>query len=1779
MRKPFIPFLCTAVLFFIQLAVFGQNSVNPFDCPIIDKRNNGNGQSNQSAGYFPGYGQNNPVAANIVGTSYQTVPYDPATKTGNINFKWITNPPIQPVNLPIISRVWITATGVTSLMAVKFGPPPPAVLSGGAYYVNYHFYVQNIPPQGTLTLEFTDPISQQPVKLCSYDLQTGAAATTPAISCAPTITTQPANQNLCGDATAANFTVVADGAASYQWQVSSDGGGTWGNVSNGASYSGATSATLVIANPTTYDGKKYKVIITGSGSCGSTTSNVATLVAKPKPTAQFATTSYCGTGSRSIRVDLTGTAPWSFTYTANGGSPVTVSGINASPYYFSVNPASATTYAITSVNDAYCSNSALTGNTSTVVATTPTITLSSSSLSSCYGASSVQLAYTSTTGSPSTYSITTGTRAMASFTTVTNATMPASSPITITIPANTPTGTYDFNLVLNNGTCSSSVVPFTITVNALPGVTASASSSSVCSGSSVTLTAAGATSYSWVSSPVGFASASASPSVSPTVNTTYTVTGTNAVGCTNTATISITVLAVPTVAISSTANSVCSAGTKVTLTASGANSYSWSGGTPSISGTDNFMVVAPTAGGTYTVVGTASNGCSASATKSITISGSITVSASASSATVCQGSSATLTASGASTYVWTPSATLSSTTGSSVTATPTSNTTYTVYGTNASGCTGSGTVTVNVTTSPVTTYIPEVIYCGGDYSGNTTLRIGLTTSPGQTYTWNYFNTSNSTWTTLSSNGQYSIGNTATSAILDIKTPANGYQNYRVDFTSGSCSFSYPITMRNLGGGTAVVSPWNVLSSQSICAGSTPQLLSTYGKVNTGGIAGVAYTYQWQSSTDGTNYTSIGTPSAVDTTYQPASLTSNMWYRVQVALTGSYCSTSVRQSNAVAIAVASAVSSNTLSVSNACAAGARIIGSTPSGGTGTFSYSWESSTSQAGTYSFVGGSTDSLNFTPSIPTQTMWYRRLVSSGNCSNATSTAIAINPAITNVAISGGQTICASVGALTNLTVSPSGGPSGSYTYVWESSTNNSTYTSAGNTTNTLSPTFAEGTKYYRVTVSSGSCTSTSNVATVVVHPNPIVSMSASATSVCAGASIVLTASGADSYSWTPNPSASLSSYTGAIVTATLSANTTYAVVGTNAYGCTGTSSNVAITYNAAPSQPTVSNSSVTTCSSTVNLGSYATGTDLHWYSVPVANESYRVDPVSSISSAGTYYAYSYSGSCPSANYGSVSVAFDNVSVTVDDNAVAICSGTYDLTQLQPAARSGITYEWYNVNDYSNSSNKLATPSSVSVSGTYYLFAKSNGGGCYGSSSATVLSVADAIAAPSLNQSSISVCAPSTIDLDSYYSSSAGLTYNWYTSTTPSGASAVLNKDAVSASGTYYLFATDANGCRSSNSTGLSFTSNPLPTATISSPDPYCGDVSRTLNVTTDATSPTYMWEESTDGGITWTQIYDSYKSYTGAATSALYISSTTNPILSGYYFRSTVTKSGCSTTSASAILVGQSVATVTSSPTNAAIYSNSNGTFSISYQGIAETIQWQSSASENGSYTNLTETAPYSGVDKSTMLITNPSTSLTGYFYRAVITNTCGSIPTSPAALTVLGPLPVTWNGFSVKKVAQKVVLDWSTSSEQNSDVFIVQHSNDSRYWSDLGIVKAAGNSMKTLYYSFEHSNPNQGENFYRILQKDFDGKTMKSAVQHIAMEKGEILLKIISQPVQHGMIHAMLSRPMKAVLFTQEGQVLQQFNFQSGYNEVQVSTYAKGMYYLKAENKVFKLMFVGN
>lgn len=156
----------------------------------------------------------------------------------------------------------------------------------------------------------------------------------------------------------------------------------------------------------------------------------------------------------------------------------------------------------------------------------------------CFGtATSSSLTYTSANDNPNSYSIdwnatanSAGLNDQAATSFTSNASGGTIS--SIAISSNVPAGTYSGVMTITNTAGCSITKNVSLTINALPAITIAASPSSaiVCSGSNVSLTASGASTYSWSGS------ISNGSSFSVTSPTSYTVTGTDANGCSATAT-------------------------------------------------------------------------------------------------------------------------------------------------------------------------------------------------------------------------------------------------------------------------------------------------------------------------------------------------------------------------------------------------------------------------------------------------------------------------------------------------------------------------------------------------------------------------------------------------------------------------------------------------------------------------------------------------------------------------------------------------------------------------------------------------------------------------------------------------------------------------------------------------------------------------------------------------------------------------------------------------------------------------------------------------------------------------------------------------------------------------------------------------------------------------------------------------------------------------------------------------------------------------------------------
>ena len=297
--------------------------------------------------------------------------------------------------------------------------------------------------------------------------------------------------------------------------------------------------------------------------------------------------------------------------------------------------------------------------------------------------------------------------------------------------------------------------------------------------------------------------------------------------------------------------------------------------------------------------------------------------------------------------------------------------------------------------------------------------------------------------------------------------------------SGTLLASLAVTLSPaLVGGAITNNPLN----QSINYNAVPANLTA--SAATGGTCSGVYTYQWQSSPDNSTWTAVGSSNTQN--YQPPALTATTYYRRYTT-----CGTGgVVTSNVAQITIYPAVQPGSVNPSNQTinynSSPPALTASGVSGGNGTYTYQWQSSTVSAFT-SPINVGTNSPTFTPAAATTTMYYRVGVTSNGTSIVYGAMATVNvypvlqPGVCNTT----QTI--------NYGFTPSAlqlqavsGGNGTYSYQWQSSTNSSfsSPTNVGTNSINYAPAGLTTTTYYRVMVTSNGYTQQSAYATVTVYP-----------------------------------------------------------------------------------------------------------------------------------------------------------------------------------------------------------------------------------------------------------------------------------------------------------------------------------------------------------------------------------------------------------------------------------------------------------------------------------------------------------------------------------------------------------------------------------------------------------------------------------------------------------------------------------------------------------------------
>ena len=175
-----------------------------------------------------------------------------------------------------------------------------------------------------------------------------------------------------------------------------------------------------------------------------------------------------------------------------------------------------------------------------------------------------------------------------------------------------------------------------------------------------------------------------------------------------------------------------------------------------------------------------------------------------------------------------------------------------------------------------------------------------------------------------------------------------------------------------------------------------------------------------------------------------------------------------------------------------------------------------------------------------------------------------------------------------------------------------------------------------------------------------------------------------------------------------------------------------------------------------------------------------------------------------------------------------------------------------------------------------------------------------------------------------------------------------------------------------------------------------------------------------------------------------------------------------------------------------------------------------------------------------------------------------------------TLLTPLPVELTKFTVQKVKNGGLLNWTTNSEINNSHFEIEFSYDGVNWNTIGIVQGAGNSFEINTYQFTHNEIGSGIHYYRLKQVDFDGSESYSNVKHLSFDNKSKPKSFIAFQNQNNKVEvqALFNGMGEAFLIDTRGKIVEQMTFistnKSGLNlEFNSINLTKGIYFVKIKS----------
>lgn len=177
--------------------------------------------------------------------------------------------------------------------------------------------------------------------------------------------------------------------------------------------------------------------------------------------------------------------------------------------------------------------------------------------------------------------------------------------------------------------------------------------------------------------------------------------------------------------------------------------------------------------------------------------------------------------------------------------------------------------------------------------------------------------------------------------------------------------------------------------------------------------------------------------------------------------------------------------------------------------------------------------------------------------------------------------------------------------------------------------------------------------------------------------------------------------------------------------------------------------------------------------------------------------------------------------------------------------------------------------------------------------------------------------------------------------------------------------------------------------------------------------------------------------------------------------------------------------------------------------------------------------------------------------------------------AILEANSTLPLIWQSFTVQRQGENALLKWQTFNEQHTKDFTIQHSSNGANWQNAGVVNAAGYSTESRNYSFIHAAPVDGINYYRLLQADLDGRYSYSDTKTLQFKKQGADMVVYGNPVSGSSFSLGVNVLKEVSLWSTDAKMIWRTVFQKGVHQINVSSLANGMYFLRTNSSTVKII----